>query len=398
MSSTLAIDGGPPVRDAFLVFGAPQVLEPEIEEVVAVLRSGWLGTGPRVARFEEAFRAYIGTGHAKAVGSCTAALHLSMLVAGVRPGDEVVTTPLTFAATANAVIHCGARPVFADVDRHTMNIAPEAIERALTPRTRALIVVHLAGRPCLMGPIRELARRRDLSLIEDAAHAIEARTPEGKVGALGDMGCFSFYVTKNVITVEGGMITTDRDDWARRVETFALHGLSRGAWQRFTERDFRHYEVVEPGFKYNLTDLQAALGIHQLARIEENLARREAIWRRYDEAFADLPVVLPVPVPEGTRHARHLYTPLLDLDRLLVDRDHFVAALHAENVGVGIHYLSLHLHRWYRETLGHAPGDYPEALWVSERTLSLPLGPGLTDRDVEDVIAAVRKVALAYLR
>lgn len=397
-ADTLAIDGGAPVREDFLVFGAPLILDEEIDEVVAVLRSGWLGTGPRVARFEEAFRGYVGTKHAKAVASCTAALHLSMLVAGVKPGDEVITTPLTFAATSNAVVHCGATPVFADVDRRTMNIDPAAVERAVTPRTRALIVVHLAGRPCEMGPLREIAREKGLALIEDAAHAIEARTPEGKVGALGDMGCFSFYVTKNVITAEGGMVTTERDDWAERVEAFALHGLSRGAWRRFTEREFRHYEVVEPGFKYNMTDLQAALGIHQLARVEENHARREALWRRYDEGLAGLPLILPAGVPEGWRHARHLYTPLLDLERLTVDRDRFVAALQAEGVGTGIHYRSVHLHHWYRKTFDFRPEDFPEAWWVSERTLSIPLGPALGDADAEDVIAAVRKVAAAYSR
>jgi dTDP-4-amino-4,6-dideoxygalactose transaminase len=234
-------------REQFLVFGSPMIEEPEIEEVVDSLRSGWISTGPKVARFEELFRQHTGSTYAKAVNSCTAGLHLSLLVAGIGPGDEVITTPLTFAATANVIVHAGATPVFVDVDRSSMNIEPSAIEAAITPRTRALIPVHFAGRPCDMDRIMEIARRHDLVVIEDAAHAVEASYHGRSTGTFGDLGCFSFYVTKNLVTGEGGMVVTEREDWATELERYALHGLSRGAWKRYSDEGFKHYEVVHPG-------------------------------------------------------------------------------------------------------------------------------------------------------
>ncbi|MDD5557014.1 MAG: DegT/DnrJ/EryC1/StrS aminotransferase family protein [bacterium] len=381
-----------PVRDAFLVFGSPLIEEPEIREVVDCLRSGWISTGPRVGRFEELFREYAGARHARALGSCSAALHLSMLVSGVREGDEVITTPMTFASTANVITHTGAVPVFADVDRETMTIDPEEVRRRLSPKTRAIIPVHFAGRPCDMDPLMAIARERDLVVIEDAAHAIEAVYRGRKVGSIGDLTCFSFYVTKNIITGEGGMVTTDRDDWAERIEMYGLHGLSRGAWRRYSDEGFRHYEVVYPGYKYNMMDIQAAIGIHQLPRIGRYLGRREEIWRRYDEAFRDLPLATPPPPAPDTVHARHLYTVLLDIDRIGRSRDEIQQALHRENIGTGIHFIAVHLHRYYRERYGLRRGDFPNAEFISDRTISLPLSAKLTDRDVEDVIAAMRKV------
>jgi dTDP-4-amino-4,6-dideoxygalactose transaminase len=385
-----------PVREDYLVFGSPQLLEPEIDEVVATLRSGWIGTGPRVAAFEKAFCDYISAGHAVAVNSCTAALHLAMIVIGLQPGDEVIVPSMTFASTANVVIHAGGRPVLADCDRRTMCLDPEDAERRITPRTRAILPVHFAGRACQMDALLGLAQRHGLRIVEDCAHAIETLYHERHAGTLGDFGAFSFYATKNLVTGEGGMVTTAEADWASRVKTLALHGLSADAWKRFSDEGFKHYEVVEVGFKYNMMDLQAALGLHQLERIETNLARREAIWARYDESFADLPVFLPPPAEEGTRHARHLYTLLLDIERLEVGRDEVVAALHRQQIGTGIHYRALHLHRYYREAFGYAPHDLPNAEWVSERTLSLPLSPKLADQDVEDVIFAVRRTLEHY--
>lgn len=380
------------MRDDFLVFGRPALGEEEIAEVVATLRSGWIGTGPRVARFEELFRQYIGAEHAVAVNSCTAALHLAMLVSGVGPGDEVITTPMTFCATANAVLHTGARPVFVDVERDTGNIDPERIEAAITPRTKALLPVHFAGRPCRMDLLEALARRSGLLLIEDAAHAIEAAFRGRKIGTIGDLTCFSFYVTKNVVTGEGGMVTTNRGDLADRIRMYALHGMSRDAWKRFTDEGYRHYEVLVPGFKYNMTDLQAALGIHQLARIDQGQRRRREIWERYDQGLADLPVARPAPVEGDAVHARHLYTILVHPEEGGKARDEVLNELIRLKIGTGVHYTALHLHAYYRERFGYRRGDFPNAEHIGDRTLSLPLSAGLTDRDVADVIEAVRTV------
>ncbi len=393
-TSRPAIDGGRPVRDRFLLFGAPKIEESEIEEVVKTLRSGWIGSGPKVNAFERQFAAYRGAERAIAVNSCTAALHLSLLALGIGPGDEVVTTPMTFCATANAILHTGAVPVFADCDPVTMNLDPEAVERVITPRTRALLPVHFAGRPCDMDALMDIARRHDLRVVEDCAHAIEAEYRGQAAGTFGDLGCFSFYVTKNVVTAEGGMVVTEDPALEEHIKTCALHGMSKDAWKRFADDGYQHYEVVHAGFKYNMTDLQASLGLHQLARDERGLARREEIWARYDAAIADLPCATP-PAPEpGTRHARHLYTLLLDLDALRVDRDFVLDALAREGIGTGVHYLSLPTHRFYRQfTAGRR---FPAAESISERTLSLPLGPGLEDDDVEDVIAAVRRVLRWY--
>ncbi len=380
-----------PGRAEMLVFGSPQILDDEIEEVVEALRSGWIGMGPRVAAFEEDFRRYVGAGHAIAVSSCTAALHLAMIACGIGPGDEVIVPTMTFVATANAVLHAGGTPVFADVDRSGC-LDPESAASAITERTRAMIPVHFAGRPCRMDAILGLAAEHGLDVVEDCAHAIETRYNGWRAGTMGRFGAFSFYATKNVVTGEGGMLTTGDADAAKRLKRLALHGLTADAWKRFSDEGFRHYELVEPGFKYNMTDLQAALGIHQLRRVEQNLVRRQEVWRRYDERLADLPVFLPEPEEPGTRHARHLYTLLLDLERLDVDRDRVLGDLQRLNIGSGVHYRAVHLHPYYRDTFGYATGTFPVAEWISDRTLSLPLSPKLTDDDVEDVIAAVRHV------
>lgn len=394
-----AIAGGKPVRppERPLVFGAPDIGEAEIAEVVETLRGGWIGTGPRVARFEADFARYTGAGHAVAVSSCTAALHLAMLASGIGPGDEVITTPLTFCATVNAILHAGATPVLADCDPVSLNLDPEQVEAKLGARTRAIVPVHFAGRPCDMEALLSIARPRGLRVIEDCAHAIETRDELGRhAGCIGDLGAFSFYVTKNVVTAEGGMLTTHERDLADRIKAMALHGMSRDAWKRFSDEGYRHYDVVEAGFKYNMTDLQAALGVHQLARVEENLARREAIWRRYDEAFAELAFELPPPPAPGSRHARHLYTLQLEEGRCLLSRDRFLAALHAEGIGGGVHYRSITEHRFYRDTLRMGEGEVPNAEAVGRRIFSIPLSSALSDQDVDDVVTAVRRIALAH--
>ena len=378
-------------RSEYLVFGSPEIREEEIEEVLATLRSAWIGTGPRVARFESEFREYVGAEHALALNSCTAGLHLAMHGLGLGPEDEVIVPAMTFAATANAVVHAGGRPVLADVDRDTMCLTPAAIEAKLTPRTRAIVPVHFAGRPCEIEAIIALARGASIAVVEDCAHAIETLVNGRHAGTFGDFGVFSFYVTKNVVTGEGGMVVTADEDAAARIKTLALHGLSADAWSRFSDEGYKHYEVVEPGFKYNMMDLQAALGVHQLARAEANLRRREEIWRRYDDAFVDLPLQTPAAEEPGTRHARHLYTVLLDLERLSCTRDEVLLDLHRQNIGTGVHYRSLHLHPYYRDAGGYERGDFPNAEWISDRTVSLPLSPKLSDDDVADVVDAVRK-------
>jgi len=383
----------PPIRpsDRFLVFGAPAIEEAEIAEVVASLRSGWLGTGPKVHRFEEDFKRYQQAQHAVAVSSCTAALHLSLLASGLRPGDEVITTPLTFCATVNAIIHAGATPVLADVDPRTMNIDPDRVQEKITPRTRALLPVHFAGRPCEMDRLIEIAGRSELVLIEDCAHAIETRYRGRPAGSFGSFGCFSFYVTKNVITGEGGMVLARHERDAARIMTLALHGMSRDAWKRFSDEGYKHYVVLEAGFKYNMMDLQAAIGIHQLQRVEANWQRRQQIWQRYQEAFAGLPVGRPAPPDPDTRHALHLYTLLIDEERAGVKRDDFLEAMTRQNIGVGVHYLSIPEHPFYRESFGWKPEETPHATRIGRQTVSLPLSPGLSDEDVGDVIAAVQR-------
>jgi dTDP-4-amino-4,6-dideoxygalactose transaminase len=394
----LACEGGAPERKEFLVFGAPMIEEDEISEVVATLRSGWLGTGPKVSRFESMFCNYTDAPHALALHSCTAALHLSLLAAGIGSGDEVIVPSMTFCATANVVLHVGAEPVLVDVDRMTMNCTAAAIEAAITCKTKAIMPVHMAGRPCEMEQLMPLAQEQGLVVIEDAAHAIEAVCQGKKIGSIADATCFSFYVTKNLVTGEGGMVTTPHDEWAERIQVMALHGLSKGAWKRYSDEGFKHYQVIAPGYKYNMMDMQAALGIHQLPRLSRYLQRRERIWEQYDAAFDGLPVTRPAPVREGDVHARHLYTLLLDLEKLSVSRDHIMQALFEENIGTGIHFLGLHLHPFYQQKFAYKPSAFPNATWISERTVSLPLSARLTDRDVADVIAAVRKVLEFYQR
>jgi dTDP-4-amino-4,6-dideoxygalactose transaminase len=380
-------------KEHFLAFGAPQIERAEIDEVIATLESRWLGTGPRTKQFEADFARYKGVEpeHVIGVSSCTAALHLSFVLLDLEPGDEVITTPLTFAATVNAILHAGGTPVLADVDPRTMNIDPERARERITARTRAIVPVHFAGRGAEMEALLDIAEEHGLRVVEDAAHAVETRCGGRPAGTLGDFGCFSFYATKNVVTGEGGMVIARSRDDAERVRRLGLHGLSRDAWARFGSAGYRHYEVVEAGFKYNLMDIQSALGIHQLARVEENLVRRRQVWERYEEALADLPVERPAPLPgDDDRHALHLYTVLIDEKAAGKTRDQVLERMAREGIGVGVHYLSIPEHPYYRERFGWALEDFPAAVDIGRRTMSLPLTPALADQDVEDALAALR--------
>lgn len=389
-----ATDDARPVRskEDFLVFGSPAIEEPEIREVLATMQSCWLGTGPKVARFERDMKAYKGAAQAVAVNSCTAALHLSLLAAGLKPGDEVITTPLTFCATVNAIIHAGATPVLADVDPVSMNIEPEAIRAKITSRTRAILPVHFAGRPCDMDGIMDIARRHSLMVIEDCAHAIETEYKGRKVGSIGDFGCLSFYATKNVVTGEGGMVITNSEAFANRVKILALHGMDKDAWKRFGDEGYKHYQVVEAGFKYNMMDLQAAIGIHQLARVEPNWKKREAVWNYYQQALRAFPLGLPAPPEDDTRHAYHLYTVLVDESVAGVSRDAFLDGMTRQGIGVGVHYLAIPEHPYYRQAFGWQLEDFPNAVRIGRQTVSLPISAKLSTQDQRDVVEAVRRI------
>jgi dTDP-4-amino-4,6-dideoxygalactose transaminase len=387
-----------PHRSEFLLFGAPDIREPEIQEVVETLRSGWLSSGPRCKKFEQLFCEYIGCDYAIALNSCTAGLELALEVMGIGPGDEVITTPLTFCATANVIVHRGARPVFVDVDRETGNLDPEQVPRAITGKTKAILPVHLYGRPCAMDELMSIAKKHGLYVIEDAAHATEAWYRGRKIGTIGDITVYSFYATKNLVTGEGGMLVTNNRIVADEVSIKHLHGLSRDAWKRYSEEGFQPYDVVAAGYKYNMMDIQAALGIHQLTRLEDNLKIRECHWQAYDNAFAELEgITIPSRLsPHSrfgkTRHARHLYTILLDCDRLKISRWEFMNFLKQENIGTGIHFTALHLLSFYQDKFGYKRGDFPNAEFISDRTVSLPLSSRLDQEDIDDVIHAVQKV------
>ncbi|BAU66898.1 aminotransferase, DegT/DnrJ/EryC1/StrS family [Stanieria sp. NIES-3757] len=380
------------MRDTFLVFGLPQIHQDEIDEVIASMEIGWLGTGPKVKRFEEDFAAYKGVSYSAALNSCTAGLHLSCAALDLKAGDEVITTSMTFCATVNAIIHSGATPVIADIDPHTFNITPEAIEKKITPNTRAILPVHFAGRACQMDEIMDLAQQYNLEVIEDCAHGIETEYKGRKAGTFGHFGVFSFYVTKNVVTGEGGMVISADEEKINRIKVLGLHGMSRHAWQRFSDAGFKHYFVEECGFKYNMMDIQAAIGIHQLKRVEKNWLRRQEIWQRYNEAFANLPIQLPAPIEPNTRHAYHLYTILIDEEKTGIQRDKFLDAMTELKIGTGVHYLSIPEHPYYQRTFGWKPEDYPNAMKVGRQTMSLPISAKLTDQDVEDVIEAVYQI------
>ncbi|WP_019224710.1 aminotransferase class I/II-fold pyridoxal phosphate-dependent enzyme [Dehalobacter restrictus] len=381
-----------PRREQFLPYALPLIEDDDIEAVVDSLKSNWISKGPKTGEFEKRFAEYIGVKHAIALNSCTAGLHIALLAAGVGAGDEVITTAMTFAASSNVIIHCGATPVLVDIDPQTMNIDPAKIEEKITAKTKAIIPVHLTGLPCEMDEIMRIAKRYNLFVLEDAAHGTYTKYKDRMVGTIGDAAAFSFYATKNLATGEGGMVTTNDDELAGKMRVLSLHGMSRNAWNRFSEKGSWYYEIEYPGYKYNMTDIQAAMGMTQLAKLESMQARREIIWQRYNAAFSKLPEI-EVPTDFAyARHARHLYMIRLNLDKLTVDRAAFIELLKEENIGTSVHYIPLPYHPYYRDTFGYKPGDFPKTEALYERIISLPLYPRMSDADVQDVIEAVQRV------
>lgn len=375
----------------FLVFGQPDIGEDEIAAVVACLRSKWIGTGPVTRAFEEEFAAYVGAPAALAVSSCTAALHLALVTAGCGPGDEVIAPTMTFCSAVSVIAHVGATPVLVDSEVATQCITAEAIEAAVTPKTRAVIVNHMAGRACDMPAIMVMAKRHGLIVIEDCAHSIETMIDGQHVGTFGDYAAFSFYATKNVTAAEGGMLLARDPDALAKARITSLHGLSRDAWARYSSAGFKHYDVALLGFKYNMTDMASAMGRVQLASVEPRLKRRDAIWQRYSTELADLPLDLPPAPAEGTRHARHLYC-IFVRDGAPLDRDGLLEGLKQAGIGTGVHYIPVHRHSYYRDTYGFVAEHYPVADDIGRRTLSLPLTSGMSDDDVTRTIAALRRL------
>ena len=385
-------------QSSFIPFHFPSIGEEEINEVTAALRSGWLTTGPRTAQFEQEFRTYVGSPHALAVNSCTAGLHLALAALRIGPGDEVITTPLTFCATVNTILHVGATPVLADVGSDG-NIDPASVAARITDRTRALIPVHLAGLPCEMEELWSLARRHGLHVIEDAAHAVGSHyrgQPIGAgdpaSGARSDAVAFSFYATKTLTTGEGGMVTTHDDSLAEALRILCLHGISKDAWNRYTDKGNWYYQVLEPGFKYNLSDIQSAIGLHQLRKLERFIEVRTGYARRYHEGLADVAEVELPPERSSCRHSWHLYILRLNLDRLEIDRNEFILALRRKNIGTSVHFIPIPLHPFFAPYAGRGENRCPRVLELYPRLVSLPLYPAMSTEQMDYVVASIKEV------
>jgi dTDP-4-amino-4,6-dideoxygalactose transaminase len=384
-------------RPTFLLFSTPTVGSEEMEEVADTLQSGWITTGPKTKRFETAFGARVEAPEALGLNSCTAGLHLGLLALGIRPGDEVITTPMTFCACANVIEHLGAIPRLVDVEPDTLNIAPTKLDAAVTPRTRAILAVHYAGHPADLDPIRDIAVHRHLAVMEDAAHALPARYKGRLIGSGSNPVAFSFYATKNLTTGEGGMLT-GAPELLARARTLGLHGMSRDAWNRYGAGGNWFYQVDEPGFKYNMTDVQAAMGLAQLRKLDRFQQRRREIVAAYNQAFGEVAALeIPAERPE-VEHAWHLYVLRLRPGTLRIGRDQYIEELTARNIGTSVHFIPIHLHPYYRQKYGYRPDQFPVAYGNYQRMLSLPLHPMLSDSDVGDVIEAVLDVVQRFSR
>ena len=387
------------MRTSFLPFSRPAVGPEEVAELVDSINSGWITTGPKVERFAEDLGRYVGVPFVAPVSSATAGLHLALLAHGIQAGDEVITTPMTFAATANVVVLVGATPVFADIDRQTLQIRVSEVEKKITPKTRAIIPVHFAGQPVDLDPLMALAKSRGLAVIEDAAHAIGTEYKGKKIGSHGATTVFSFHPNKNMTTGEGGAVTSFDEKIFNHVSLNRFHGMDKNAWKRFDKAGSARYDITAPGFKYNMMDIQAAMGIHQLKKLDGFIATRTARAKRYQDAFRSLKgLILPKEVVWPHRHAWHIYTPLVDIDALALTRDQFMQELKNRNIGSGLHYTAVHEFSFYAQTYKYRPNDFPEAHFVSDRILSLPLFPTMTDQDQEDTIEAVTDVCRKFAR
>ncbi|MFN3648000.1 MAG: UDP-4-amino-4,6-dideoxy-N-acetyl-beta-L-altrosamine transaminase [Armatimonadota bacterium] len=393
--ASLALHGGTPVRSSLLPYGRQKIDEDDLRAVQEVLQSDWLTTGPTVDAFEAAVAELVGAAHGVAVTNGTAALHCAMHALGIGPGDEVIVPTMTFAASANCAVFQGATPVFADVDPETLLLDPEQVRRLLTPRTRAVVAVDYAGQPCDYDALRAVTEPAGIPIVADGCHALGGSYQGVPVGSAADLTVFSFHPVKHLTTGEGGMITTANAEWARRMRVFRNHGITTDHRQR-SEKGSWFYEMVDLGYNYRLTDIQCALGLSQLRKQRDWVRRRQEIAAHYDRELAEIPAVSPLTRRPGVSHAYHLYVVLLESERLAVPRGEVFAALRAEGIGVNVHYVPVHLHPFYRDRFGTRPGLCPVAEAAYERMLSLPMFPTMSDRDVEDVLAAVRKVSDAY--
>nr|MBN1229295.1 DegT/DnrJ/EryC1/StrS family aminotransferase [Anaerolineae bacterium] len=387
----------PQHRESFLPFSPPNITDKEIEEVIDTLQSSWITTGPKTREFERVFADYIGTSEALALNSCTAGLHIALAALGIGPGDEVITTPMTFCSSVNVIEHVGAKPVLVDIDPETLTIDPALVEQAITPRTCVILPVHYAGHPAELDPLIDLAARHSLYLIEDAAHALPAAYRGRRIGSIGHFTAFSFYATKNLTTAEGGMLTGSHPafDMAR---VLSLHGMSRDAWNRYSAEGSWYYEVIAPGFKYNMTDIQAALGVAQLSRLGKMQARRLEIVEKYHAEFSKIDALQVPVVQPHVEHAWHLYVLRLNLDALLINRAQFIEELTARNIGSSVHFIPVHLHPYYRDKYGWKPDNFPVTYHEYQRVVSLPLNSVMTDEDVTDVIEAVKDIVITHRR
>lgn len=382
----------------FVPFYQPLTGDRDVRQVTHAIRSGWLTTGPKVAEFEARLADRVGARHGIAVNSCTAALHLALAALGVGPGDEVITSPYTFAATGEAILYLRAKPVFVDIDARTLNLDPDAVARAFTRRTRALLPVHIAGLPCDMEALAALASRRRVPIVEDAAHALGAAVGRRAIGALSEMTCFSFYATKNLTTGEGGMVTLGDTRLADRLRRLSLHGLTRDAWKRYSRAGSWRYDVVELGFKYNMTDVAAAIGLAQLSRFDAMQRRRLHLARRYARALEGEDAYENPAESPGTTHAWHLFILRLRPGVLRIGRDELIERLRDRGVGTSVHFQPLHLHSFYRRTFGYRRGSYPVTERESSRAISLPLYPGMSDAALDRVAATLRELARRHRR